>query len=188
MKRKYYFSFSPAADVNYLFLFSLWDIAEYNQETKRFDTVRYTNLTELAARLNVSAATLSRYLSGTSYNAFFTLDRKNKAITLLNDVKELKPFVMLTDKQVSFLKKQKDKLLCKYFVYLAYYCRLSATTGTAQDFTAKQFLSSIGYCATSNKNLDKVSGFNCLLVSNELIKITKFRDETGHTRNIYTLL
>ncbi len=90
---KYYFKFSPQAKVNYLFLFSLWEKAEFNTSRRVYDTIHYRSITELAADLKISVSTLRRYLNDESYNDFFTLDKKSKTIILKNNVREIKPFV-----------------------------------------------------------------------------------------------
>lgn len=188
MKNKYYLPFLPAADVDYLFLLSLWDIAEYNEEKQTFDTVRYNSLKELAERLSMTAPTLSRKLSDTRYNAFFAVDKQSKSITLKNDTKEIAPFVMLTARQVWLMREVGNNFFCRYLIYTVYYCRYSESKGLIQDFTAKQFLSACGYCITSNKHLQNVSKCNKLLLDNKIISITKVRDNTGRTRNRYILL
>lgn len=185
---KYYFKFVPKAKVNYLFLFSLWEKAEFDMSRRVFDTVHYQSVTGLAADLKISVSTLRRYLNSESYNDFFTLDKENKTIILKNNVKEIKPFVQLTKQQVAVLKQQKDNLLCKYVIYLAYYCGIAKKAGKPQDFTTKQFLAACGYSNTSNSYLGKISGFNSLLVREKIIGITYKRDSLGYCRNIYSLL
>lgn len=44
MRKKYYFPYNPIAKVNYLYLFALSDIAEYNQTTRLYDTISYTSI------------------------------------------------------------------------------------------------------------------------------------------------
>ena len=51
-------------------------------------------------------------------------------------------------------------LLCKYYIYLKYYCSLAKKAGIKQDFTAKQFLTAIGYSTKSQKQIDKISTYN----------------------------
>ena len=68
---------------------------------------------------------------------------------------------------------------------LKYYCSLAKKSGTKQDFTAKQFLSTIGYSTKSQSQLDKISSYNTKLKEQGLITITTYRDELGRTRNIY---
>lgn len=185
---KYYFKFVPKAKVNYFFLFSLWEKAEFDMSRRFFDTIHYQSITGLAADLKLSVSTLRRYLNNESYNDFFTLDKKNKTIMLKNNVKEIKPFVQLTKQQVSVLKQQQDNLLCKYVIYLVFYCGIAEKAGKPQDSTAKQFLLACGYSTTSNNYLEKISGFNSLLVREKIISITCKRDSLGHCRNIYSLL
>ena len=83
------------------------------------------------------------------------------------------------------MRQEEDNLLCKYYIYLKYYCSLAEKAGTKQDFTAKQFLSAIGYSTNSQSQLDKISSYNKKLKEKGLIIITTYRDELGHTRNIY---
>ena len=94
-------------------------------------------------------------------------------------------FVRLTDKEVAYLRKEKDNLLCKYYIYLKYYCSLAKKAGIKQDFTAKQFLTAIGYSTKSQKQIDKISTYNNKLKEQGLIIITPYRDELGHLRNCY---
>lgn len=188
MRDKYYFPFVPDAKVNYLFLFALWDRAEYNPPRRCYDTVRYSSITELANELKFPVSTVRKYLNDERYKDFFSVDKKEKVITLMSNAKELKTFVQLTSKQVQLLKQQKDNMLCKYVIYLTYYCGLAKKFGKPQDFTAKQFLAACGYSTRSNATLDKVSSFNSLLVKEKIISISTKRDDLGHQRNIYTLL
>jgi len=62
---------------------------------------------------------------------------------------------------------------------------LAKKAGIKQDFTAKQFLSAIGYSIKSQSQLDKISSYNNKLKEYGLISITTYRDELGHTRNVY---
>ena len=75
MRDKYYFPFVPDAKVNYLFLFALWDI------------------TELANELKFQVSTVRKYLNDERYKDFFSVDKKEKVITLMSNAKELKTFV-----------------------------------------------------------------------------------------------
>ena len=43
----YYINFKPEADINYLHLFSLYDLAVYNPNTKAYDTIKYTSINKL---------------------------------------------------------------------------------------------------------------------------------------------
>ncbi len=185
----YYLNFVPEAEVNYFYLFTLTDFAEYNPATKAYDTIKYISIPKLAAALGLSSSTLDRILVKDDYKHFLSIDKENKVITLKNSVikgSNNNCFVRLTYDEVSFLRKQKDNLLCKYFIYLKYWCSLAKKAGKQQDFTAKQFLSAIGYSTKSNKQLDKISSYNKKLLANGFISISPYRDELGHTRNIYT--
>ena len=93
MRDKYYFPFVPNAKVNYLFLFALWDRAEYNPHHRCYDTIRYSSITELANDLNFPVSTVRKYLSDERLKDFFSVDKEEKVITLNNNTKELKAFV-----------------------------------------------------------------------------------------------
>ncbi len=186
--KNYYLHFTPDADVNYLHLFSLYDLADYNPATKAYDTINYTSIPKLAALLPYSAATLNRLLANDEYKDFLTIDKGNRVITLNSSVikgSNNNCFVRLSDKEIAYLRQEEDNLLCKYYIYLKYYCSLAKKSGTKQDFTAKQFLSTIGYSTKSQSQLDKISSYNTKLKEQGLITITTYRDELGRTRNIY---
>ena len=187
----YYLNFKPDADVNYLHLFSLYDLADYNPATKAYDTINYTSIPKLAALLPYSAQTLDRLLKNDEYKKFLSIDKTNKVITLYSSVisgSNNNCFVRLTEKEVSYLRKEQDNLLCKYYIYLKYYCSLAKKVGIKQDFTAKQFLSAIGYSVNSHSQIDKISSYNSKLKEQGLITITTYRDELGHSRNIYNTI
>lgn len=187
----YYLNFKPDADVNYLHLFSLYDLADYNPATKAYDTINYTSIPKLAALLPYSAQTLDRLLKNDEYKKFLSIDKTNKVITLYSSVisgSNNNCFVRLTEKEVSYLRKEQDNLLCKYYIYLKYYCSLAKKAGIKQDFTAKQFLSAIGYSVNSHSQIDKISSYNSKLKEQGLITIITYRDELGHTRNIYNTI
>ena len=186
----YYLNFEPKADVNYLHLFALYDLAHYTPASKAFDTIPYSSISKLANLLPFSIATLNRILANDEYKHFLSIDKDNKIIKLNCSVirgSNNNCFVRLTEKEVNLLQEQKDNLLCKYYIYMKYYCSISQLSGTKQDFTAKQFLASIGYSTNSNSQLDKISSYNNLLKDKGFISITTYRDEQGHTRNIYTI-
>ena len=187
----YYLHFKPDADVNYLHLFSLYDLADYNPATKAYDTINYTSIPKLAALLPYSAATLNRLLANDEYKDFLTIDKGNRVITLNSSVikgSNNNCFVRLTDKEIAYLRQEEDNLLCKYYIYLKYYCSLAKKAGTKQDFTSKQFLSTIGYSTKSQKQIDKISTYNNKLKEQGFITIMNYRDDLGHTRNIYNII
>lgn len=184
----YYLHFKPDADVNYLHLFSLYDLADYNPATKAYDTINYTSIPKLAALLPYSAATLNRLLVNDEYKQFITIDKENRVLTLNSSVikgSNNNCFVRLNENEVAYLRKEQDNLLCKYYIYMKYYCSLAKKAEIKQDFTAKQFLSAIGYSVNSHSQIDKISTYNNKLKEQGLISITTYRDELGHTRNIY---
>ena len=186
----YYLNFKPQADINYLHLLALYDLAQYNPASKAFDTITYNSISKLALQLPFSSATLNRILVNDEYKHFLSIDKKNRTIKLNCSVikgSNNNCFVRLTEKEVKLLQEQNDNLLCKYYIYMKYYCSLSQLAGTKQDFTAKQFLASIGYSINSNSQLDKISSYNSLLKEKGLISIVIYRDEQGHTRNSYTI-
>ena len=138
--------------------------------------------------LPYSNSTLNRLLANDEYKDFLTIDKDKRVITLNSSVikgSNNNCFVRLTNKEIAYLRQEEDNLLCKYYIYLKYYCSLAEKAGTKQDFTAKQFLSAIGYSTNSQSQLDKISSYNKKLKEKGLIIITTYRDELGHTRNIY---
>lgn len=186
----YYIKFNAQADINYLHLFAIYDLSTYSPETKAYDTINYTSMAKLADMLPFSSSTLNRIISNDAYKDYLSIDKKNKVIKLNSSVIEgsgIKSFVRLTEKEVSFLRMVNDNLLCKYYVYMKYYCSLSEMSGKEQDYTAKQFLSAIGYSLNSQSQIDKISNYNKILQDRGLIEIKHYRDELGHTRNIYKI-
>lgn len=181
---KYYIPFIPKADIKYLYLFKLYSFAEFNKETKCYDTIHYKSNNTLAEMLDISLSTAKRLLNDTRYNDFFIVDKSNKTIFLQNNIKG-KAFICLDKYEIYFLCNRADNLLCKYLIYLKYYCGYSKNGET--DFTAKQFLEAIGYSANSNTP-SILSEYNSLLVSYKYISIVRKRDEAGRIRNIYSYI
>lgn len=187
----YYINFKPEADINYLHLFSLYDLATYNVDKKAYDTITYTSISKLADLLPFSTATLNRILSNDEYKHFISVDKEKKIINLNNSVikgSNNNCFVRLNRKEVAYLQKENDNLLCKYYIYMKYYCSLAEKAGKKQDFTAKQFLLAIGYSIKSQAQVDKISNYNKRLKEQGFISITQYRDELGHTRNVYKII
>lgn len=137
MRLRYYLPFLPKAPVDYLLLFDLADIAPFNEDTKQFDTIQFMSVSSLAAMLNRNNTTLSRHLERSCYQPFFTYYKAEKKIVLKTDFShsaEKQPFVVLTNKEVAIIRsieaQDKEKtdtkvnanLLCKYLIYLKYYC------------------------------------------------------------------
>ena len=185
--RFYYVPFVPAANINYLHLFDLYDLAEYREETKTYDTIRYTSINKLSAKLPFSNSTLSRILNNDSYKEFLIVDKENKIITIRNNFPKgtKRAFVRLTAEEVKLLREKKDELFTRYFIYLKYYCGF---TKNNTDFTAKQFLTACDYSTKSNETLDRITDYNKLLCMKKIIKIEKYTDDLGHTRNRYSFL
>lgn len=187
--RNYYLRFIPAAKVDYFLLFNLTEIAEYNAITKAFDTIHYQSIAKLGERLEIPAATLNRQLEKAEKSGFLSIDKDEKIITLNNSFTRNNntfPFVKLNQKEVELLQETQENLFCKYLIYMKYYCGY-AKDGK-QDFTAKQFLAACGYKTSSNNQLGMISKYNKLLIDRGIITIKQYRDELGHTRNIYAFI
>lgn len=188
MKKYYYLRFRPTANIDYLYLLAFYDLAEYNEERKVFDTIRYPSVRVLAESLNISTATVNRIFSNPAYAEFMSVDKTTKTITLCNAFAkgQKEQFVRLTAEEVSLIREIGNNLFAKYLIYLKYYCGYAKDKKT--DFTAQQFLSACGYSVNSNKTLSQISEYNNLLVSRGIVKIEKYRDELGHTRNRYSYI
>ena len=186
MRKKYYFPYSPTAKINYLYLFALSDLAEYNPIEKVYDTINYNSIGQLAGLLALSPSATANLLNNQNYADYFTVDKKKKQIKINSNVIDKgKPFVSFSNYEVQIMRKEKDILFCKYVAYLKYYCGYSKSK--TQNFTGKQFLLACGYCDSSTSYLNRLSRYNTILVSNGIISIEKYR-EAGHTRNRYRYL
>jgi hypothetical protein len=169
MNFTYYITFRPAAKVNYLYILRLYQIAEYNKRTKLYDTISYKTQSELAKRLQVSDKTLARLLVNTEYAEIFTVDKKAKRITLLNNYRssaerENKSFVRVNaaciDRLLAAyetLGEPNTDLFIRYYLYIRYYC-----TCRTSDFTGEQFLAAVGY-STNTGTRSKLCTYNRLL-------------------------
>lgn len=200
MRIRYYLPFIPKAQVDYLLLLDLADIAEYNIDTKQFDTIQFQSVSKLAERLNRNNTTLTRHLEKSAYKPFFTYQKNNKRIILHTDFTATgiqQPFVVLTNIEVQIIRyyeaQDKEKtdtkvnanLLCKYLMYLKYYCGYNKTRQT--DTTEKQFLEACGYCGNSSSYKALIAKYNEILTRNKIFTIKKYRDELGHLRHRYSL-
>ena len=186
MLKKYYLRFLPTAKIDYIFLFTLYDLADYDTETKTYSIITYKSLAELARLCSVSDKTLRRHLADTEYSPFLQWDKQNKRVILLNDFSQngyKTPFLTVSPVEVRVLLSENDNLLCKYLIYLKYFCGYSASK--CIDTTCKQFLSAIGYSSNSSYP-SKISGYNALLEREGIIRITKKHDERGFLRNVYS--
>lgn len=186
MLRQYYLRFLPTAKVDYIFLLNLYDLADYNTDTKTYNKITYKSLAELSRLCSVSEKTMRRHLTDTEYSPFLQWDNKAKTVFLLNDFTKTgykTPFITLSPVEVRLLITENDNLLCKYLIYLKYFCGYSANKRI--DTTCKQFLSAIGYSSSSSYTA-KISGYNGLLEKNGIIKIKRIHDDQGYLRNIYS--
>lgn len=187
-----YFPYKIDSDINYLYLFRLMRLAEYNTTTKSFDTLRFSSLSSLAGQIDISSSTLKRILSKPTgdykkdYSPFFSCDLDKKIIVFNNNFIGQKKvqYIYFMEQEVSFLLKHNDNLLCQYLIYLKYNC--SRVSNKGQDFTANQFLNACGYSTKSSNTKSKISSYNELLERNGFIKISRFRDSQGYNRNNYT--
>ena len=186
LKKYYYVRFRPKANIDYIYLLAFYDLAEYNKLKKSYNIIHYTSLNVLAENLNISNSTINRILSNTQYKEFLSIDKKTKTIVLHNTfIKgQSEQLIKLTADEVKLIREVNTNLFAKYLIYIKYYCGYTKDNKT--DFTAQQFLSTFGYSVKSNATLDTISRYNGILVDRGIIKIEKFRDKLGHTRNRYT--
>lgn len=189
--KNYYIPFLPLADINYYYLFSLYDLAQYRKEQNSYDYLKIKSYNALANEIDISESTARRMLTEyEDYKNFFNYNKETKEIILLNkfarSANNNKPFVVLKDTEIEFLRKHKEKLFPKYLIYLKYSCGHSKSKQAT--FTIPQFLEATGY-ANTKAYADKVSSFNTLLVCNGVIKINRFLDKNiGQYRNSYIYL
>lgn len=111
--KTYYINYDEKANINYCFLFALFNIAERNKKERIDNIITYNSLKELSDRIkkqcnySISASTISRILKNNSYLPYFTRYEKDNIIILNNNFKKGKAasnkFVILTDKEISFL-------------------------------------------------------------------------------------
>ena len=106
MKKNYYLRFRPTANIDYLYLLSFYDLAEYNEENKVFDTIKYNSVRTLAEKLKISTATVNRILNNQEYNEFMCIDKSNKIIKLCNTfIKgQNEQFIRLNDNEVKLIR------------------------------------------------------------------------------------
>lgn len=192
-----YIYYNETATIDYIFLLALYKIAKSNNTTKLKDTIQYKSLRELQEQLmqanyKISTAKIDRILKHKiqDYKEYFIYNKEQKTIKLLNDFRNIytkskRAFITLSAEQVEFLINSKNNLLCKYYLYIKYYCGKSKTKTT--DFTIKQFLSAVGYSTDSNNNISKISELNGILQKNNMIEIQKYKDTNGHERNLYII-
>ena len=190
MRKHYYIKFLPEANVNYFYLFDLMDLAYYQRGKDAI--INYDTKKALAESCSFSVSTFNRMsnIYKEDYLPFLDIDTDSKRITIHSNFSNSKnvPFVCLTDKEVSFLRKYKEQkkrnynLLCKYLMYCKYYATLKES-----DYTIKQFLHACGLDKDNNATSYEsvVAGFNTLLADSGFITIRRVRDSLGHIRNFY---
>lgn len=194
--KKFYIPYYPTADVNYIYLFNLYLIAERPEERGIKQDIGFKSINELLSMINkdrtvLSDRTLRRMLNNEEYKCFFTLQEFGAMnwIILNNDfsrtANKQEPFVVLCPKTYNLLLEKKDNLLAKYTIYLKYMC--GANKGIT-DITANQFLTTFGYSTTSNNIKDKISKYNSLLEQEKIILIKRSMLEEGKRRNTYTFI
>lgn len=193
---KFYLPYLPQADINYIYLFYLYRIAERYEQGGVKSDINYKSTTDLLGQINskgkvISYSTLNRLLKNTEYQPFFKIDERGLHNTIIlnnefsNKLNKKQSFVVLNPKTYNLLIQQKNNLLAKYTIYIKHSCGLY---GGQSDFTANQFLSTFGYSINSNNTKDMLSGFNLLLEKEQIISIDRNRLEDGKRRNIYTFI
>lgn len=187
--RNFYLPFIPKAKVNYLYLFRLYRLVQWDEGKERIkNTINYSSTKELAGLLDISKSTVDRLLVNAEYRPFLSVDKTKKQIILHNNFKgnegQKQPFVCLSLKEVVGLEEYNDNLLIKYYLYIKYY--VGHSKNKDNDFTINQFLTTIGL-QQNTSYVSTVSSYNTLLKEKGFIKITNFRDANGYPRNKYQL-
>lgn len=197
--KKYYIPYYENTQINYVYLLYFYGLAEFDTENRIFNIIKYKTVQSLTDTINetfprdkpISKSTINSLLNDIKYNDYFTVNKREKTITLNNNFKntiqkeQKQKYIVITEYIYNFLVVLNDNFLCQYLFYLIYYCGFSRDKST--NSTAKQILEKIGYSPKSNDNISKCAYFNSLLVDNGILKISKYRDENGNERNIYTL-
>ena len=130
-------------------------------------------------------------IKNVEYNNFIRVQSNStqKVIILNNDYRNTKgmnrPFVVLCHKTYNLIIQEEDNLLAKYIIYMKYMCGISNNN---TDFTANQFLSTIGYSTKSNNTKDCISRYNTLLENEKIICIKRNMLEDGKRRNTYSFI
>lgn len=190
MIKQYFLPYDENDNVNYKYIFIFYKIAEYNSNTKRYDTIYYLtaknlqNLIYTKLSINLSCSLINNLLNNNSYSKFFTVIKEQKLIKLNNNIKNCNKFIVLSNSEIDLMLKQGNNLFAKYLLYLKYYCGYSRNKRI--DTTAKQILSALGYSTNSNNYISLLSEYNSILVNNGIISIEKYRDYNGYERNLYT--
>ncbi len=194
--KKFFLPYYPTANINYIYLLTLYKIAERAEERDIKQDIGYSSIKELLNKINkedkvLSESTLRRMLDCSEYKYFFTVKvfGAMKWIILNNNFTKSagkkEPFVVLCPKTYNLLIQKKDNLLAKYTIYLKYMCGLN---GGSTDFIANQFLTTFNYSISSNNLKDKISKYNSLLEKERIISIKRNQLEDGKRRNTYTFI
>ena len=193
---KYFIPYHPKANINYIYLLSLYNIAQRPESSLIKKDISYSTIKELLNKINsqekvLSESTLRRLLKNEEYKMFFTICQFGafKWIRLNNDFSNSagkeQPFVVLCPNTYNLLCEEKDNLLAKYTIFLKYMCGIN---GGSTDFTANQFLTAFDYTTCSNNLKDQISKYNSLLEEKRIISIKRNQLEDGKRRNTYTFL
>ena len=195
--RKYYITYNEKTKINYCFLFALYTIAERDITNRLYNTITYTSLNDLKDKINnkcgykISTSSISRYIKNEIYLPYFSKSEKENKIILNVDFKKScaasgnNKFITLTDNEILFMIQQNDNMLCKYYLYLKYYCGYNKSKST--DTTANQILNAIGYSSNCGNNKYSLCKYNSLLLDNGFINIRNYTDNKGYCRNIYEM-
>lgn len=191
MTRNIYIPYEENRDINYCYIIMFYKIAEYNKSLRIYNIIKYDNIKQLTERLNsslaqndyISESTVNRILQNTKYKKFIHLDKAKKEITINNNAKNLKKFVILTDSEVSLILEKFDKLFAAYLLYLKYYYGYNKKNPI--DTTQNQFLNALQYSTHSNSYKSKLSEFNNILSEKGYIEIQHYIDSNGYQRNRY---
>lgn len=171
----YTFDLLKSKSINYYYISILYDIADYNEETKCFDTIKYNSLNDLALKAKINITTLRRLLNNIEYSYYFTHDNVNRTIKLKTGI----PFIKLSRAELDIIYKCEElqnKLALKMYLYIKCACGISET-GTA-DFTSEQLCNSIGYCANSGDTRNRIKHYRDILVDNGLITVEHYRQNS----------
>lgn len=186
---KYYIIYDEKANINYCYLLMFYSIAEYNQQEKRYNIIKYKSIKEITEKIynkyniSISQKTIDRILSNQNYNKYITVDKKKKEIIINNDITNCKKWLVLSQFEVDIILNN-DNLFCKYYLYLKYYCGFNKDK--KHNSTYKQILEAIGY-KYSPTQAERLKVYNNIIAFNGLLKISQYRDEKGHKRNSYSL-
>lgn len=193
MIKKYYISYNESADINYIYLLCLYSIADYNIYTQRYDIINYKSIQDIVNKINalygdkyISTSTIRRLLEDNKYKDYFYNNKETKQIILFNNIKDNNKFIVLNNKEVEFFIQKKDNLLLKYYIYHKYYCGFNKDK--KHDSTIKQMLQALSLSINSNANISKLCNYNQILAQNNFLSISKYKDNNGYERNLYSIV